>query len=171
MNNKQKLKAGSSILWLHLWVTDKVRRQVEKLATYRATYLLLPTTTPTPSTTSTPTTIPTTTLTPFTNPSPTTYLYYLPTYLTYLPSYLPTTTPTPNVFQPACVTITLLVPTTYLYYLPTYLTYLPSQQQLLQDSTYLPTTTPILLFYSNSKTELLIKLKSKIDRFWFFDFF
>ena len=29
--------------------------------------------------------VPTTTLTPFTNPSPTTYLYYLPTYLTYLP--------------------------------------------------------------------------------------
>ena len=25
--------------------------------------------------------VPTTTLTPFTNPSPTTYLYYLPTYL------------------------------------------------------------------------------------------
>ena len=42
---------------------------------------------------------------------------------------------------------------------------------LLQVSTYLPTTTPTLLFYSNLKTELPIKLKSKIDQFWFFDFF
>ena len=38
-------------------------------------------------------------------------------------------------------------------------------------SKVLPTFLILQFFGSNSKTELPIKLKSKIDQFWFFDFF